>query len=479
MLQKLFKDSIVYGGSDFVLKLIAFFTFPILAATLSIQAFGALELIGTVIALTGFFSRCGLNNAVQRFYWDEDSLKQQKDIISTGLITLLVFSCMMALIGVISIPFLTNLVFDAGLPIGEVALYSVVGLILFSQSQQYMLDTLRLHFSPWKYFGFSLLTRIFITFAGLYAVVILNKGVDGFLLAQVIVSVLIFPIGLLFIKKDITFKINWKWAKTLLKFGSPFIFVDMAYWLFGSMDRWMLASMTTVDDVGIYSVASRFSMIVLFVSTAFGMAWSPYAIKLKTDYPDNYQKMYSEILLMLILLLIIVGGGVALFSGEIISLLMPEEYKASIIPLIILCSGIVIQTTQQITAVGISIEKKTYLFARMAWITAIVNLAANYFLIPEFGVAGAAWATLLSYTILTASYLFFTQRLHPIPIDYTRLFWLVILGVLVFVSAFTMSNYNLNIENVIYKILVFFILFLFSFFFTKMSVTKLSLLSNR
>ena len=132
-----------------------------------------------------------------------------------------------------------------------------------------------------------------------------------------------------------------------------------------------------------------------------------------------------------------VGGGVALFSGEAISLIMPVEYHASALPLTILCFGIILQSTQQVTAIGISIEKKTYLFARLAWLTAVVNFVANWLLIPRFGAAGAAWGTLIAYVVLTCSYLYHTQRIHPIIVPWDRLSILVLLGALVAVVSVT------------------------------------------
>ena len=121
--------------------------------------------------------------------------------------------------------------------------------------------------------------------------------------------------------------------KELVQFGYPFIFAGMAYWLFGTMDRWMLASMTTIEEVGIYSVAFRFASAVLFVSAAFGQAWSPFAMKIRTDHPEQYQTIYGQILLLLLFVMLVIGGGLALFSGEAIGLIMPIEYQASALPL--------------------------------------------------------------------------------------------------------------------------------------------------
>ena len=49
--RRLAKDSVIYGGADFLTKLFTFFTFPIIAAVLTPKIFGTLELILTSTAL--------------------------------------------------------------------------------------------------------------------------------------------------------------------------------------------------------------------------------------------------------------------------------------------------------------------------------------------------------------------------------------------------------------------------------------------
>jgi O-antigen/teichoic acid export membrane protein len=81
----------------------------------------------------------------------------------------------------------------------------------------------------------------------------------------------------------------------------------------------------------------------------------------------------------------------------------------------------VVSGTTQITAVGISLERKTRLFAWAAWTTALANMVLNFAMIPIWGATGAALATFLSYTLLTGLYLMWSQRLHPIPLEKARL----------------------------------------------------------
>jgi O-antigen/teichoic acid export membrane protein len=155
--------------------------------------------------------------------------------------------------------------------------------------------------------------------------------------------------------------------------------------------------------------------------------------------------------------MLVVGGCLALFSGELISLIMPVDYLPSALPLAILCFGIIMQATLQVTAIGISIEKKTYLFVRLAWIAAVVNFVGNWILIPNFGADGAAWATLIAYVVLTVSYMLYTQRLHPLVVQWGRLSILIVFGIIVASISFTMIADNFVWSTVLIKLTIAFV----------------------
>ena len=225
-------------------------------------------------------------------------------------------------------------------------------------------------------------------------------------------------------------------ARKLMKFGYPFIYAGLAFWLFGSMDRWLLAGMSSVEEVGVFSVAHRFASVILFVSMAFGQAWSPLAIKIRSDHPQNYRALYVDILLALLCAMTLLGGGIALFAPELVAWLMPVEYHGAALVLAALALGLILQSSMQVTALGISIENKTYLFARLSWLAAALNLLLNLAMIPALGALGAAVATSLCYLFLTSAYLYYTQRLHPLPLPWGKILvlaalWLVLTGCLI------------------------------------------------
>lgn len=450
------KDSVIYGGADLITKLIYFFTFPIVASYLSTRSFGVFELIFTTISLCGIFVNCGLNNAVQRYYWDKDTTENvQSCIVTSGLFAQIIFGVVAILIGLIAMPFIFSYIEDLSLPITMLSLIAAIFILPLSQWTQYILDVLRLHFAPWSFFVLALLTRGLSLAFGVLAVVWLHLGVDGLLTAQALTLFILMPLSLWMIRKNLSFRFfNLKWFKELIHFGYPFIYSGIAYWLFGSMDRWMLASMASVEEVGIYSVAFRFASVVLFVSVAFGQAWSPLAMKIRKDFPNEYRSVFGYVLLILLYVMLTFGGGVALFSGEILSLLMPEEYFSSAFPLAILCFGIILQSSQQVTAIGVSIEKKTYLFARVSWLVAFVNLIGNFILIPLLGASGAAISTLISYFVLTSSYVYLTQNLHPLVLEWKKIIFLFLLGGATLFFALHFLTETIDILLIAIKLLI-------------------------
>lgn len=453
LLRSLFKDSAIYGGVDFLLKLVAFFTFPLLAAALSTSGYGVLELAMTVVMLGGIVVRFGLNNAVQRFYWDETvSSSERPLLVSTGFFITFILGAFFGLIAYLTIPYVVPLISSDLVKLSAVGALAVALLLPLTQWAQFLQDVLRLHFSPWRFLGFSFTSRALGALLSVVAVLHWGAGVDGVLLSQALILFLAIPLGLWLVRKDLILKFDYVWSRRLLAYGSPFIFTELAYWLFASIDRWMLASMSGVDDVGLYSVAFRFSTLAIFVATAFGMAWSPYAVKLRSDYPTKYRQLYFEVLLILLVVMLSIAGFIALFSGEILRVFLTKEYFAASVPLSILCFTAVLQASQQVTAVGISLANRTKVFAYLVWAAAMMNIVLNWLLIPKFGVSGAAWATVAAYMFLSSGFLFFTQRYYPLPICWRRLLWICLLGAIVLVFSVFFQQYEMNVLIMLMKL---------------------------
>lgn len=458
----LVKDTILYGGSDFILKVIAFAVFPIYTHLFSVAEYGLIGLIGTIAGLVGLVLNLGLTNAAQRFYFDPKTPEADRPaLISTGLWILSVWSIMFSAFICIALLFFSDyLSASYGIPLVFLVLALMINIP--AQIGQYCLDTLRLHFAPAKFFIISFLQNIAGILFQLLLIVVFGLGLLGYYLGSFIALIIALPVGLLAIRKDLTPSFDSHYAKSLVSYGYPFIFAGIGYWVFGSIDRIMLAGFTDLTQVGLYSIAFTFCVILTFVNSAFGNAWSPFVIKLYREN-TNYRQIVSQVFSVWFFGLAVLGIGLILFAKELLILTTPISYWPAASVLSILAIGIVLSGTTQVTALGISLEKKTYLFSYATWSTAGLNICLNYLFIPLWGAIGAAMATTASYACLTVIYLYWSQKLHPIPLEVARLGTTLVVIIIVSVFAVFINTLDLTRWVELAKIILFILIIFIGF----------------
>ncbi len=420
MLRKLGKDIAVYGGADLVFKLTAFLVIPIYAHLLSVSQFGLMALLTVSATLIGYVVNLGINNAVHRFYFDPATADADRPaIVSTGLVQLVVAGLVVVGLVFLALSGLRSEIRD-GYGVEWIWIALVLLNILPEQVAQYSLDAVRLHFTPWKYFAIALIKNAIGILLGLWFLAGWGMGLTGIFLGTLIASTAAVPLGLWLIRKDLTLAIDRRVAAMLFRFGYPFVFASAAYWIFGSMDRWMLMELSSTEQVGLFSIAFKFAAVITFIITAFAQAWSPHAMRIMRDDPD-YRRTFAAICTAWCFLLALIGLAVGLFAEEVLILLTPRDYWPAAPVLSIGAAGLVLFGTTQITALGITLEKRTMLLTAGAWLAATVNVLLNLLLIPRFGAVGAAVATFFSYGALTGSFLYWTQKLHPLPLERSKL----------------------------------------------------------
>ncbi|PLX17290.1 MAG: hypothetical protein C0601_08035 [Candidatus Muiribacterium halophilum] len=70
---------------------------------------------------------------------------------------------------------------------------------------------------------------------------------------------------------------------------------------------------------------------------------------------------------------------------------------------------------------GINVDRKNRILSLFWFVAALSNIVLNILLIPIFKIPGAAFATLISYFLLTVLYLIYSAKYLGIKYEYTRL----------------------------------------------------------
>ncbi|MBT9544464.1 MAG: flippase [Candidatus Sericytochromatia bacterium] len=461
MLNRLFKDTLIYGGADFFLRFLSFSTFPLLAYALSVEEFGIMALLLTISGLLNTFANLGLNNALQRYYWAPQTPETDRPgLVSTGLIIQVLLTVVISGLSLAILWPLKGLLWER-YHIPWLSLCYVILALIPGNLLAYATDVIRLHFTPWRFLMLSLLKNGLNIGLTLLWVLGLKGRLDGYFLGALLAGWLAVPLGLWLIRKEFTLKLKPLFVTELVKYGYPFIFAALATWIFSSMDRWMLGELSTTTEIGYFAVATKFASIPYFISSAFGLAWSPITIRLVAEATD-YQQQIGKVLTIWFYLMTLCSAALMLSAHELLILFTPIEYHQATPTLIYLTIATLWLATTQITAFGISLEKQTHYFARITWITAGVNLVLNGLMIPHFGAMGAAIATMVSQLLVTGLYLWITQKLHPLKLENNKLIQTFLLLVITLFLALNVqmakpsSNWlelwNLNWQIILVKL---------------------------
>jgi O-antigen/teichoic acid export membrane protein len=212
-MRRLSKDIFLYGSADLIFRLIAFAVFPIYAHIFSVADFGLIAMLGVTAALIGMALNMGVNNAVQRFYWDPETKEGHHAIlVSIGLRQLIVYGSIIILVAfglLYTIRFSIDERFGVEWGILVLALLA----ILPDQILQYSLDVIRLHFTPVRFMLLSFMKNIMGIAFGLWLIVQHDMGLYGLFGGALIASVLSLPVALWFIRNELI----WRFDKAIAK----------------------------------------------------------------------------------------------------------------------------------------------------------------------------------------------------------------------------------------------------------------------
>jgi O-antigen/teichoic acid export membrane protein len=206
-----------------------------------------------------------------------------------------------------------------------------------------------------------------------------------------------------------------------LQFGLPKVPHGLMLQLQNLADRWILAAFSERAAVGLYHQGYTLGQGVKFALAAFEPAWQPfvYAQIGRPDAPRNISRVVTYVWAVFLSL----GLGVAVLGRELLVALTfrnPAFWAAApIVPVVVL--AYVLQGAFLLTSIGIAIEKRARYYPLITAAAATTNIALNLLLIPAFGMLGAAWATVASYSVMAGLGFHLSQGLYPIPFEAGRL----------------------------------------------------------
>lgn len=206
-----------------------------------------------------------------------------------------------------------------------------------------------------------------------------------------------FLIGIFkYIKKNRGKKMPAVLTRSLYGFGLPLLLSSVIYWAVTAIGSMMLKSMAGLEQVGLYAVAINLAGVAVVFQNILSVVWVPIVYKWVSSNEElsRIDSVLNVVLFFVILLTSLLG----VFSS-VVDLLLPPEYSA--VKYMVVCAVLqpFFYALSEVSGIGVSVVKKTYLNVVGNFIVLGVCFASAYFFIPLYGADGAIISNAIAFFV--------------------------------------------------------------------------------
>lgn len=410
----LFAGSAVYILANVINAAIPFALLPVLTRYLRPDEYGEVAMFQTLLGALGAFVGINVAGAAGRKYYDgnlaEDELKQ---FIGSCLQILLVSALTIFFFVFV---FSKQLGESLGLP--TAAILSAVAVSGGNVIVQLRLNQWQVRKQAHKYGGLQVSQSALNMLLSLLLVVVMMRGAEGRITAQVLAMVISALIALLFLNKDdlLTFLI-WKpkYIREALAFGAPLVPHIGGAFLLNSVDRFVINAQLGLAEAGLYMVAVQLVGVMALVFSAVNSAYVPWLFeRLNRDLHEEKCLIVRYTYIWFVA--IIFGAGlVHLFGPALVVLIAGPEYSQAGRVIGWLALGQAFNGMYLMVTNYIFYSKRTSFISLATMTSGLLNIALLFILIQEYGLVGAAMAYAFSMATLFVITWWLAHRMHPMP----------------------------------------------------------------
>lgn len=424
------KNTIIIFLSKFCTQFLSFFLLPFFTTLLSTEEYGYFDLYSTYAWLLAIFLTLQLENGIFRFLIDKRKNNNGiKSIITNGIIIILVqliifmsiyFICLKILkiknIEYIFIMTLStsllNLMLQISRGLGKNIEYGLASIISGSSN--------------------VLLCILFIKY--------LSMKLSGIVLAYVFSNILalLFLIFKIKIYKYISFSVLSKnKIKELIKYSFPLIPNSISSWIMSISDKIMISFLLGVSFNGIYSVSTKFSLLISHIFNVFSLSWTESASMSNND--EDRSIYFSKIINIVFLLCSFMCLLILAAMPIIFKILIKEPYfdAYKYIPILI-CASFFELFSILIGGVFIALKLPKEI-AKTTILGGIINILINILFMKKYGLIIASLSTLISYIYIALARYLKISKYVKIKLNYFNFFIITIMYIIIVAFYYSRS----------------------------------------
>jgi O-antigen/teichoic acid export membrane protein len=256
--------------------------------------------------------------------------------------------------------------------------------------------------------------------------------------------------------------------KRIISYSWPLIFVALLTKIYYWTDSLMIGYYLDASEVGIYNAATPIALILTIAPTLFLQLFIPIITK---EYASNRKEVVKQISQQIGKWIFIINLPIFLFiivyPNAIINVLFGQEYISAGNALRVLSIGALISCMGMVSERLILMKGKSRIILYNVVFTSILNLVLNIYLIPKYGIIGAATSTTISWMVVSILLIIEGKKFVYILPFRRKMFDITIISLVPFLGLTMIKNIiPYSLVNLIILSISFMIIYLFIIFFT-------------
>lgn len=443
VLQRFFKDTLIYGLAIVVPRLVNFLLVPLYTSELETESFSDNTTFYVYAAFFNVMLTYGMETSFFRFF---SKHKNKEEVFSTSLLMLIISTLFF---GAIVFTFSVQIADFMQIPISFFKL--LMGITILETLIVIPFAYLRVTGRPIRFAFIKLINVLIIVLLNIFFLSSdygsealqnlfqVSVKVEYIFVANFIASLFVLlMVSPYFFKSKL--KINKSILKELLNYGWPIMVAGIAFVINENLDKWLLPILEDKNINGAYSACYKLAVFMTLFIQAFRMGAEPFFFNHADK--ENAKQTYA-VILKYFTIVGSIGLLVIVAYLDIIKdiFIRNESYliALNIVPIVLLAN--LFLGIYHNLSIWYKLTDKTKYGMYISILGALITIGFNLIMIPKIGFMAAAYATLLAYgTMMFVSY-YLGRKHYVVPYDVKRIaFYLIVSSIFSFLTFYKFDN---------------------------------------
>ena len=395
------KSLSIFTVANVVNAAIPFLLLPVLTYYLSPADFGIISMFQVLLTILLPFAGYNSESSVIRYYYEKDKFNYSSFITNALYLVLIGAVILIPVFFFFGDDIIRLLFAEEAHKVSRVWLWVMLVIAVSQNIFQVQQNYLQVQYRAMEYGIYRIAKTAIELGLSIVLIIYVNNTWVSRMEGQLIPALLFMLIALMLLYKNklINFKYDKSCMKANLMYGLPLLPHVLSGVIMTFSDRIFITNMISASETGIYAVGYQVGMIMSLLQSSFNQAWVPWLFdKLKKNDEQMKLKIVKYTYLYF-LLMIICAAIIILLAPLFFKIFIGDNFSGGLNFVFFIALGFAVNGMYKMVVNYIFFIKKTYYIAALTVVSATTSITLNFIFISRYGAIGAAYSTVITFTL--------------------------------------------------------------------------------